>query len=140
MVLDSSSGITEEDQKLLELTEGKDRIILYNKKDQKELPNTISISAINRDIDALVKAIEDKFANEINVAKQDTLNNERQIGCALMARNAMHEAIVELELGKEIDLVTIDLQKAYYALKEIIGEVGRDDLLDEIFSRFCLGK
>ena len=140
MVLDSSSGITEEDQNLLELTEGKDRIILYNKKDQKELPNTISISAINRDIDALVKAIEDKFANEINVAKQDTLNNERQIGCALMARNAMHEAIVELELGKEIDLVTIDLQKAYYALKEIIGEVGRDDLLDEIFSRFCLGK
>ena len=52
----------------------------------------------------------------------------------------MQEAIVELELGGEIDLVTIDLQKAYYALKEILGEVGRENLLDEIFSRFCLGK
>ena len=140
MVLDSSSGITEEDQKLLDLTEDKDRIILYNKKDQKELPNTIAISAINKEIEPLVKAIEEKFKEEIQIAKEDTLTNERQIGCAIMARNAMQEAIVELELGGEIDLVTIDLQKAYYALKEILGEVGRDTLLDEIFSRFCLGK
>ena len=140
MVLDSSSGITEEDQKLLDLTEDKDRIILYNKKDQKELPNTIAISAINKEIEPLVKAIEEKFKEEIQIAKEDTLTNERQIGCAIMARNATQEAIVELELGGEIDLVTIDLQKAYYALKEILGEVGRDTLLDEIFSRFCLGK
>ena len=140
MVLDSSSGITEEDQKLLDLTADKDRIILYNKKDQKELPDTIAISAINREIEPLVKAIEEKFKDEIQIAKEDTLTNERQIGCAIMARNAMQEAIVELELGGEIDLVTIDLQKAYYALKEILGEVGRENLLDEIFSRFCLGK
>lgn len=140
MVLDSSSGIEQEDQELLKLTENKNRIILYNKKDQVELPNTIAISAINKEIEPLIEAIEQKYAKELSAAKEDTLNNERQIGCAWMARNAMKDAIDSLEQGAELDLVTIDLQKAYYALKEIIGEVGRDDLLDEIFSRFCLGK
>jgi tRNA modification GTPase len=40
----------------------------------------------------------------------------------------------------ELDLVTIDLQKSWTSLREITGKAGREDLLDEIFSRFCLGK
>ena len=52
----------------------------------------------------------------------------------------MESVKASLEAGDEIDLVTVDLQNAWYALKEITGEAGREDLLDEIFSRFCLGK
>ena len=52
----------------------------------------------------------------------------------------MAQAVSALEAGAELDLVTIDLQAAYMALKEIIGEASREDLLDALFSKFCLGK
>lgn len=140
VVLDSSAGMTAGDQELLQLTAHKDRIIVYNKKDQKELPGTIAISAINRDISALVTAIEQHFSAEIQAADTDTLNNERQIGLAMQAQHSMQEVVQALREGRELDLVTIDLQEAYDALKEIIGQSTREGLLDEIFSRFCLGK
>lgn len=140
LVLDSSSGVTEEDKRLLELTKDRNRIVIYNKKDEVELPNTIAISAKENDLDALVKAIEEKYSSEIHAANEDTLNNERQIGLALRARTHMQDAIQSLEDGLELDLVTLDLQAAYDSLKEIIGESTREGLLDEIFSRFCLGK
>ena len=52
----------------------------------------------------------------------------------------MKNAICTLEDGMELDLVTIDLENAWISLKEITGKAGKEDLLDEIFSRFCLGK
>ena len=58
----------------------------------------------------------------------------------MKARNSMNAAIESLENGIELDMVTIDLQDAYTQLKEILGEVSRDDLLDTLFSNFCLGK
>lgn len=140
VVLDSSAGITEEDQKLLDLTKDKDRIVVYNKKDKKEIPDTIAVSAIQKDVTELVHAIEEKYKDEITAASGDTLNNERQIGLAIQARASMVEVIRSLKEGTPLDLVTIDLQNAYDALKEITGESTREGLLDEIFSRFCLGK
>ena len=52
----------------------------------------------------------------------------------------MEEVQHSLEDGASVDLVTMDLQEAWEALKQINGEAGRENLLDEIFSRFCLGK
>jgi tRNA modification GTPase len=52
----------------------------------------------------------------------------------------MLEVRKSLLAGDEIDLVTVDLQNAWTSLREITGETAREDLLDEIFSRFCLGK
>lgn len=140
MVLDSTVGIIEEDQKLLDLTKDKDRIIIYNKNDLHEIENEVSISAKNNDLTELIQAVEKKYENELISADSDTLNNERQIGLAREAHSAMQDVIQELESGTELDLVTIDLQKAYYALTGITGETGHEQLLDEIFSRFCLGK
>ncbi len=140
VVLDSSYGVTEEDRHLLDLTKEKDRIVVYNKKDRKEIPGTLAISAIQSDITALVKAIEEKYQEEISAAQMDTLNNERQIGLAISARSSMASAVQALREETPLDLVTIDLTDAYNALKEITGESTRDGLLDEIFSRFCLGK
>ena len=58
----------------------------------------------------------------------------------MKARSAMRNAIQSMEMEMELDLVTIDLQEAYTSLKEILGEVSRDDLLDTLFTNFCLGK
>ena len=140
VVIDSTAGITEEDQKLLDLTEGYKRIIVYNKNDQTEVEGHLSISAINKDIEPLIERIKAMYAEGLLAAKEETLNNERQIGLAINAKQSMEAVLASLNAGDEIDLVTVDLQNAWYALKEITGETGRDDLLDEIFSRFCLGK
>ena len=140
VVIDSTAGITEEDQKLLDLTEGYKRIIVYNKNDQTEVEGQLSISAINKDIEPLIERIKAMYAEGLLAAKEETLNNERQIGLAINAKQSMEAVLASLNAGDEIDLVTVDLQNAWYALKEITGGTGRDDLLDEIFSRFCLGK
>ena len=140
VVLDGSQELTEEDHQLLTMTENKNRIVVYNKKDKSIVHEGISIPAINGDVDELTDAIKQKYENELYLATTDTLNNERQIGLALQAEASMHNALQTLEDGMELDLVTIDLEKAWTSLKEITGEVGKEDLLDEIFSRFCLGK
>ena len=140
VVLDGSQELTEEDHELLTMTENKNRIIVYNKNDKSFIHKGISISAINGDVDALTNAIKEKYENELYLANTDTLNNERQIGLALQAEASMKNAIQTLKDGMELDLVTIDLEKAWTSLKEITGKVGKEDLLDEIFSRFCLGK
>lgn len=140
VVLDGSEALKDEDHKLLEMTKNKNRIVVYNKNDKAIQHDGISISAINGDVEALTNAIKEKYEKELYLASSDTLNNERQIGLAIQAEQSMKNAIRTLEDGMELDLVTIDLENAWTSLKEITGKVGKEDLLDEIFSRFCLGK
>mgnify|MGYP000378573059 FL=1 len=140
VVIDGSEALTDEDHKLLEMTKNKNRIVVYNKNDKAIQHDGISISAINGDVEALTNAIKEKYEKELYLASSDTLNNERQIGLAIQAEQSMKNAIRTLEDGMELDLVTIDLQNAWTSLKEITGKAGKEDLLDEIFSRFCLGK
>lgn len=140
VVLDQSRDIDDEDKKLLALTEGKNRIIVYNKSDVQKLNEGVQISATSNDIHELIDEINHRYETQIHDSSQTTLNNERQIGLAIAAKNAMRQAIEELEQNVELDLVTIDLQEAYTSLKEILGEVSREDLLDALFSNFCLGK
>ncbi|MBR0478263.1 MAG: tRNA uridine-5-carboxymethylaminomethyl(34) synthesis GTPase MnmE [Solobacterium sp.] len=140
LVLDAERGLDAEDEALLEMTAHKDRIILYNKKDRKEIPDALSVSALLGDIDDLRRAIAEKYAEELYAAEQDTFNNERQLALARSARTSVQEAVKAMKAGMETDLVTIDLESAWNDLKEITGEGGREVLLDEIFSRFCLGK
>lgn len=140
VVIDGSEALTDEDHKLLEMTKNKNRIVVYNKNDKAIQHDGISISAINGDVEALTNAIKEKYEKELYLASSDTLNNERQIGLAIQAEQSMKNAICTLEDGMELDLVTIDLENAWASLKEITGKAGKEDLLDEIFSRFCLGK
>ena len=140
VVIDGSEALTDEDHKLLEMTKNKNRIVVYNKNDKVIQHDGISISAINGDVEALTNAIKEKYEKELYLASSDTLNNERQIGLAIQAEQSMKNAIRTLEDGMELDLVTIDLENAWTSLKEITGKAGKEDLLDEIFSRFCLGK
>ena len=140
VVIDGSEALTDEDHKLLEMTKNKNRIVVYNKNDKAIQHDGISISAINGDVEALTNAIKEKYEKELYLASSDTLNNERQIGLAIQAEQSMKNAICTLEDCIELDLVTIDLENAWISLKEITGKAGKEDLLDEIFSRFCLGK
>lgn len=140
LVLDGSEPLTDEDQELLDLTKTKTRLIVHNKSDLTEAPTEgIWISAQNHDIQALLDALTDLYQKDI-IKKDPLLSNERQIGLIMQAQSDMLHAKEALEAGMEPDLVEIDIQSAHNHLKEIFGEVSREDLLDTLFSNFCLGK
>ena len=140
VVLDSTNAIDDDDQRLLDLTAGRNRIVVYNKSDLTKTPGQIEISAANKQLDDLIEEIQNRYQQPLSYAKEDTLNNERQIGLAMKARKAMGDVVQSLQDGNPLDLCTTDLQLAYSCLQEITGESNREDLLDEVFSRFCLGK
>lgn len=140
MVLDASQPLDEQDEELLRLTENKTRILVYNKSDLVSVSEGIAISAKDNELKPLIHEIERYFEKHLIAVEEPALNNERQISLMNRALQSMNQAIHSLEEGMELDLVTIDLQDSYTSLKEILGEVSRDDLLDTLFSNFCLGK
>lgn len=140
LVLDGSRPLTKEDKDLLEQTKDKLRLIIWNKQDLNDSSQEgICISAKNRQIQPLIDALESLYQNDL-LKEEPILSNERQIGLLQQAKSAMKRAQIALEAQTEPDLVEIDIQEAYEDLKEILGEVHREDLLDTLFSKFCLGK
>lgn len=141
VVLDGSHPLDERDHELLHMTKDKERLIVYNKQDVKQTDQEgIRISALQGDIEALLEALNALYAHHVQVLQSPVLNNERQIGLMRNARNYMEKAMIALQQHIEPDLVELDIQEAYKSLKEILGEYHRDDLLDTLFSNFCLGK
>ena len=140
VVLDASREIDEQDRELLELTKDKNRIIVYNKQDLVEDKVEMGISAANCEIDKLTDTINAMFADNQIALKQPALTNERQIALMMEARDSMITVRDSLEEGVPLDLVNEDLENAYRCLREILGEYNKEDLLDQIFSRFCVGK
>lgn len=142
LVLDGSRELEAEDKELLELTKERKRIVILNKSDLDQaftLDDTISISAKENDLASLEEALNKLFdANDLEW--QPRLSNERQLGLLMQARQDMLRAKEAMEMGIEPDLIEIDLVAAHNHLKEILGEVHREDLLDTLFSNFCLGK
>lgn len=140
LVLDASQPFTKQDEELLEYTKDKNRIIVYNKKDIALAKHDLMINAQNYEIEDLITEIEKRYEEHIFVLNEESLNNERHIAQILKAQQAMKNALFACQNGFEVDLITIDLQQAYTAIKEIFMIVEDDDLLDTLFSKFCLGK
>ncbi|MBP3852732.1 MAG: tRNA uridine-5-carboxymethylaminomethyl(34) synthesis GTPase MnmE [Erysipelotrichaceae bacterium] len=140
LIFDGSHPLTQEDQQLLELTKDKQRLIVFNKEDLgKSEQEGIWISAKNKEIQPLLEAMRKLYEQDV-LQEKPLLSNERQIGLLMQARQDMMHAREAMAMGVEPDLVEIDIQQAHDHLKEILGEVYRDDLLDTLFSKFCLGK
>ena len=145
LVLDNSN-ITPYDLELLKLTEDKTRIIILNKMD---LNNKANISEPHIMISALNNEGLKELANEIlSVAKVNELNqvdatyltNARQIAKLDAAYKAICEAIESSKEYLPVDMVELDIKKAWDTLGEIIGISSSDELINELFSKFCLGK
>lgn len=141
VVLDGSRPLDERDQELLELTKDKQRLLIYNKEDlMEDASDKLTICAAKGEIDSLLQAIYQLYEKHLLVVEEPTLNNERQIGLMLSAKRNMAQAMQAMENGIELDLLALDIQAAYQNLKEILGEYHREDLIDTLFSNFCLGK
>ena len=134
--LPEKMGVRVED--LVLVTE--DGCVVLNKVDKTEADKDgIWISAANKEIQPLIDALENLYHEDL-LKEDPLLSNERQIGLLNQAKEDMLRAKEAMDMMVEPDLIEIDIQAAHDHLKEILGEVHREDLLDTLFSKFCLGK
>lgn len=143
LVLDGSQPLTQEDHELLELSKDTQRIVVINKKDQGKIKDIdgIAISAKNHDIEPLIQKIKAMFElGQITSSQDDILANARQIQLLEKANQSLKNAIQAMQEYVPTDLIVTDLYESWESLKEILGERAKEDLLDELFKRFCIGK
>lgn len=143
LVIDGSVELSNEDHQLLDLTNDATRIVVINKADQKIKVDLdgISISAKDNKIEALIAQIKKMFELGKIVDNNDhILTNARQTMLLERASQALKQAIAAMEMFVPTDLIVTDLYECWNNLKEILGEKAKEDLLDELFKRFCIGK
>ena len=153
-IFDSSKELTKEDEEILEIAKNKKSIILLNKVDLESkikeedsrllsvTDNIISISALNNyGIDKLYEKISDLFdLNEINLDNEVLITNIRQknlISKAIEDVNNTRNSIIN---NMPVDIIAISVKEILEDLGKITGEEVSEDIINEIFSKFCLGK
>lgn len=149
-LFDISRPFTLEDEAILSSIKAKKSIIILNKTD---LPTKIDLNkftsynviktSVKEDIgkDKLLNMIKELFSlNEIETGDFTYLSNARQISLIKEALKLCLEIKYQNEQNTPVDLIQIDLQNLWEKLGEITGDAYKDELLDEIFSKFCLGK
>ena len=155
LLIDSSALLTAEDRELLAATTDKQRIVILNKTDLptkvdlpelKELVGTdavIETSIINHEgMDQLGERISTMFFDEGIESSQNNVmvTNARHIGLLHQANDALSDVLKGINDGMPVDLVQIDMTRCWDLLGEITGDSYQDELLDQLFSQFCLGK
>lgn len=153
LLINSSEELTEEDQKLLELTQDKKRIVILNKADQvakitkKDIQKItdspiVTISVLKKqNMIGLEEAIKSLFLQGITDSKSEVMvTNQRQNDLLRKAKQSLIEAIEAINDNMPLDLVQIDLKEAWDSLGEITGDIAPDELITQLFSKFCLGK
>lgn len=142
LVLDGTKELSQEDKELLEKTKDYKRVVIINKADEKIVishPEAVYISTLNKDLKQLEEKIKSMF-NDLVYNDEPLLFNARQLGLLAMAKNHLLEAKNQALQGQVIDIISIDLNQAYKCILQILGKSNADGLLDNIFSKFCLGK
>ena len=150
-VLDLSNDFESEDKKVLDSLKEKKVLVIYNKKDIKnnkfdvkklEKYDSISISSNdNKDIELLKNKICEIFnLDDIGNSDYTYISNVRQISLLKKCNNIINNINKELKKDVPVDLMEINIKELWETLGEITGNVYKDELLDEIFSNFCLGK
>ncbi|MCG7337750.1 tRNA uridine-5-carboxymethylaminomethyl(34) synthesis GTPase MnmE [Staphylococcus sp. ACRSN] len=153
-VLNYNETLSAEDRQLFEVIKNEDAIVIVNKMDLEQQLDMNEVKEMIGDtpliqtsmlkqegIDQLELQIRDLFFGG-DVQNQDMtyVSNSRHISLLKQARNSIQDAIDAAESGVPMDMVQIDLTRTWEILGEIIGESASDELIDQLFSQFCLGK
>lgn len=149
-MIDGSKPLSEEDKKILEKIKDKKVIVLINKSDLHTQIETTTLESFtyiktsiknNEGIKELLEKIEELFnLNELETSDFTYISNARQISLIKQSLKLINEIEEANSNNIEVDLIQIDLERLWNLLGEIIGETYKEELLDEIFSKFCLGK
>ena len=149
-VIDASEALTSDDQVYLADFDGKPRILVLNKSD---LPNRldqteskgspiVSVSCLNgQGIEPLKESIRNLvWDGDITSEMLEVMINSRHQEALRRANDSLRTALEQLLAGTPLDLVALDLRIGTNAVGEIVGQTTTEDLLDSIFSTFCIGK
>ncbi|MDS3904267.1 tRNA uridine-5-carboxymethylaminomethyl(34) synthesis GTPase MnmE [Staphylococcus hominis] len=153
-VLNNNEPLTEEDRTLYEVIKNEDAIVIVNKTDLERQLDIEEVKTMIEDtpliqtsmlkqegIDELELQIRDLFfGGEVQNQDMTYVSNSRHISLLKQARQTIQDAIDAAEAGIPMDMVQIDLTRTWELLGEIIGESASDELINQLFSQFCLGK
>ena len=154
LVLNGSEAFSKEDRALFEAADELDKIIIVNKTDLDQKINMDEVKLVSnnapvvttslvedRGIDQLEEAIAKTFfAGDIESSDLTYVSNVRHIQLLEQADSSLDDVLNGIDAGMPLDLVQIDLTRAWQLLGEIIGDNVQDSLIDQLFSQFCLGK
>ena len=141
-VYDSAQGMQEEDEKIYELVKDKNHIVIANKCDLSSERNseTVYLSALTGEgVQELKQTLTSKVCN-IEPESLEFVTNSRQQTCLSRARASLDQALLASNIHELQDLISIDVKASLLALDELTGELITDDILDNIFDHFCIGK
>ncbi len=154
-VLDSSVPLDENDQRILPLLKGKRAIVLLNKSDLAPVISLQEVSAFTEEawpvieISAREETGLEKFLDtvkalfgrgDLSFNDEIYITSARHKSALMQAQKSLELVLQSIALHLPEDFFTVDLMDAYASLGSIIGEQVSDDLVDEIFGRFCMGK
>ena len=154
LVVDGSRPLTSEDEEIISYVRGRRALVLLNKRD---LGAEVTVDVISEklpDCDIIETAlskgeglteIEDNieslvYRGQISQGESLMVNNVRHIDLLKHADSAAGDALSLLEIMEPLDIVEIDIRNAYDFLGEIVGDTVSDEIINEVFARFCLGK
>lgn len=141
-IYDANRGMNDEDKAILDLIKNKTHLIIANKCDliQNKIENAINISVETglgiEDLKNKIKEIVCNFSSD----DTEFITNKRQQDCLEKCRESLTNALNAAKINELQDLISIDLKSALLYLDEITGEVITDEILENIFSHFCIGK
>lgn len=141
-VYDASKGLEDADKEVLDLLKDKKYLLIANKSDlsKSKTDDAIYLSALTGEgINELKQELTKRIC-DINPDNLEFVTNTRQQECLRKARNSIEQALLASQLRELQDLISIDVKSALLALDELTGELITDDILNNIFDHFCIGK
>ena len=141
-VYDAQAGMTKEDEEIFELAQEKKHLVIANKCDliSERKDGLHYISAKTGEGIGKLKELITKQVCDIEPDNLEFVTNSRQQVCLARAKTALEQALLGAQLKELQDLISIDVKSAILALDEITGELITDDILNNIFDNFCIGK
>ncbi len=153
-VFDMSEDLSKEDKKIIDIIQNKKSIILLNKTDlpvklnekqirkilpDKKIINTSIVKGIG--LDELINSIKDMFySGEMDIKNEVVITNVRHKNQLLKAKNNIEDGLEAIKLNMPLDCIEVDIRNCWKNLGEISGDTVTEDILDKIFSEFCIGK
>ena len=142
-VYDAKSGLNKEDEEIYNLIKDKKHLIIANKcdlTDDMTDKNAIYISTLtNEGLDDLREKIKN-IVCDFSAEETEFITNKRQTDCLIKCRDSLTKALDAAKSQELQDLISIDLKSALLFLNELTGEVITDEILNNIFDHFCIGK
>ncbi|HPT76081.1 MAG TPA: tRNA uridine-5-carboxymethylaminomethyl(34) synthesis GTPase MnmE [Defluviitaleaceae bacterium] len=153
-IIDLSVPLTEEDRYIMDLVKERKTLVILNKTDKETVINkkeiydkfinnkVLEMSTKNpEDIERLEETLKEMFdEGHFNIDDSAVISNMRHKNALIKANNSLEDVLKNISMNMPVDFLSIDLSDAYNFLGEITGETIEEDLINKIFSEFCLGK